>query len=65
MFTSRALQMSASMLRAQATAAPLKTRSVQIFNQTRGLRLQATPKLKAPVPVSYGWSCVLWAKERG
>lgn len=53
MFTSRALRMSAaSMLRAQAVASPVKTRSVQVFNQTRGLRLQATPKLKAPVPVS-------------
>lgn len=49
MLSSRALQMSASMLRA-----PVARGSAQkIFNQTRGLRLQATPKLRMPVPVSY------------
>ncbi|KAF1345478.1 hypothetical protein BDV97DRAFT_402059 [Delphinella strobiligena] len=46
MLSSRALQMSASMLRA-----PVARGSAQkIFNQTRGLRLQATPKLRMPVP---------------
>lgn len=51
MLSSRALQMSASMLRAQPAASMVRSRAAQTFNQTRGLRLQATPKLKAPVPV--------------
>lgn len=52
--SSRAIQMSASLLRAQPAAANLlKLRPAQqMLKQTRGLRLQATPKMMKPMPVS-------------
>ncbi|KAL1305197.1 hypothetical protein AAFC00_002117 [Neodothiora populina] len=50
MFSSRALQVSASMLRAQAPKASAARSGSKLFTQTRGIRLQASPVRRSPMP---------------